>query len=161
MKSWFLRFPLREQIALLIMSAVVVLYVLVVLLILPQGRAREAMAANNAATAAQLSRVDAMASEIGALRASGTRSNGAANRGPRLSSLLNDTASRYALQISRMQPNSRGAVQLRLETAGLDALLRWVHYLETSEGLVIEEVSLSQTSISGVVSATLRVAGSN
>lgn len=159
MKSWFLRFSLREQLALLSMLAAVSLYVLFVVLILPQARARTELAANNAATAATLSRVDAMASEISALRE--TTDRGSRSDRPGLSALLNDSANRYDLQISRMQPNSRGAVQLRLETAGLDALLRWVHHLETGENLLVEELSLNQTSNAGVVSATLRVAGAN
>ncbi|MFK7829229.1 MAG: type II secretion system protein GspM [Congregibacter sp.] len=157
MKAWFLRFPLREQLALLIMLTAVVLYVLFVLLIIPQGRARMALAESNAATAAQLSRVDVLASQISALRA-GTNT-GSSRARPGLSALLNDSAIRYTLQISRLQPNSRGAVQLRIETAELDALLRWIHHLETGENLLIEELSLSQTSNAGVVSATLRVAG--
>lgn len=159
MKAWFLRFSLREQVALLVMLAALAIYVALFFLVLPQGRARAQLAAINLATADTLTEVDAWAAEIRALRAAGGPS--ARSSRPGLSALLNESASRYALSISRLQPNSRGAVQLRLESAPLEALLRWIHYLEYSENLVLEELSLGQTSSAGVVSATLRVAALN
>ncbi|EED33803.1 putative general secretion pathway M protein [gamma proteobacterium NOR5-3] len=156
MKEWFERFSLREQLSLLIMAAAVLVYVLMLFVVLPLGQAREEMAARNAATAAVLRQVDAMATEIQSLR--GEQSNSGAPSTANLSASLNQSASRYLLRVSRLQPNSQGSVQLRFESAPLDALLRWIHELETLQGLRVDDLSLSQTSTAGVVSATLRVA---
>jgi type II secretory pathway component PulM len=158
MKSWFERFSLREQLALLAMSALVLLYVVILFVVRPLGQARAEMAARNLATAEVLQRVDSVASQILALRSQGSEGPGASRN---LSALLNERAEAFQLRISRVQPNSRGAVQLRFESAALDSLLRWLHDLETAQGLLIEELSLSQTSSAGVVSATLRVSAPN
>ncbi|MEM1404464.1 MAG: type II secretion system protein M [Pseudomonadota bacterium] len=157
MKAWFLKFPLRDQIALLALAAAVSLYVIFMLMVIPLGSAREELARSNASTAEQLKRVDLMAAEIKALRGSGAASPSSPNRN--LTALLNGSANRYQLSITRLQPNSRGAVQLRFERAPLDQLLRWIHELETGESLLVEELSVSQTGNAGVVSASLRVAG--
>jgi type II secretory pathway component PulM len=159
MKAWFEAYPLREQLALLLMAAVIVIYILVLFVFRPLGQAKSELAARNVATAEVLQRVDVMAAEIRSLRNadSGRSSAPAAN----LSATLNDSANRYQLRVSRLQPNSRGAVQLRFESAPLEALLRWLHDLESRQGLLLEELSLSQTSSAGVVSATVRVAALN
>ena len=155
MKAWFLRFSIREQIALLLMAAVVALYGTVMLLLQPLGQARAELEARNVATAEVLKRVDGMATEIRTLRAGEATGSRAAR--PNLTALLNSSAERFQLRISRVQPNSQGAVQLRFERAELDRLLRWIYELETTESLLVEDLSLSQTSDAGVVSATLRV----
>ena len=157
MKDWFLKFPLRDQVALMALAVAVSLYVIFVLIVVPMGDAREELARVNVATADQLQRVDLMAAEIKALRGSGSSSGASSNRN--LTTLLNGSANRYQLSITRLQPNSRGAVQLRFERAPLEQLLRWIHELETSESLLVEELSVSQTGNAGVVSASLRVAG--
>lgn len=156
MKAWFEGFSLREQGALLIMAAAVVLYVLFLFVICPLSQARAEWSARNLATAEALRRVDVMAAEILSLRESSTE--GSRSSSGNLSASLNQSASRYALRVSRLQPNSQGSVQLRFESAPLPSLLRWIHELETVQGLQIDELSFGQTSTAGVVSASLRVA---
>jgi type II secretory pathway component PulM len=157
-KAWFERFTLREQLALLLMTAAIAVYLLVMFALQPLSEARAEMRARNLATAAVLQRVDAMAAQIIALRSQETATPGATNN---LSALLNERAEAFQLRISRVQPNSRGAVQLRFESAPVEALLRWLYDLESRQALLVEELSLSQTSSAGVVSATLRVSALN
>lgn len=156
MKQWFLRFTPREQLALLSMAAAVTLYAVFMLLVAPLGKARDEMAARNDSTAELLTRVDGMAAEISALRETDRGRPAAAQRN--LTALVNSSAERFGLRPSRLQPNARGAVQVRFEAAPLAALLRWVHDLETSRGLAVEELSVSQTASAGTVSVTARVA---
>lgn len=156
MKEWFLKFSIRDQVALLLLGVAVVLYVVIMVLLLPQAQAREDMRERNAATASLLQRVDSMSSEIRARRAQGD--TGAPSVRPQLTASLNASAERFKLRITRLQPNSRGAVQLRFESVPLLGLLRWLHELESSDGFRVEELSLSQTANPGIVSATLRVA---
>ena len=156
MKEWFARFPLREQLALLVLALVLVLYTAVFLMIRPLQEARQSLSERNQSFAEQLARVDALASELAALCARGGAGSSASRRN--LTTLLNRTAGSFGLQISRLQPNSRGAVQVRFEGAPLEGLLRWLHELETGSGLILEELSISQTGTAGFVSASLRVA---
>lgn len=153
MKQWFLRFTPREQLALLVMALVVSAYLLFVVAVLPLERARTQLINTNAATAAMLQRVDHLASAIMVQREAGA---GPA-RSRNLTALLNTSAEAGGLRITRLQPNSRGAVQVRLESVAFAPLLQWMHALEANEGLVIEELSVSQAGTAGMVSATLRV----
>ena len=155
MKDWFLRFSLRDQLALLALGAALLVYLIFMVLIQPLEQSRSEMSARNTATAEALGRVDAMAAEIRALRAAGQSGRAGGNRN--LTALLNSSADSFQLPISRLQPNNRGAVQLRFEAVPLESLLRWVHRLESAEGIRVEELSISQTSSAGVVGATLRV----
>ena len=156
MKDWFLRFSVREQLALLAMAAAVLLYGVVLFVVAPLQAARVELMDRNVATAAALARVDAMASELRAL--GDTAGEARRSDGRNLTALVNSSAERFGLQPTRLQPNGRGAVQVRFESAPVAALLRWLHDLETQRDLAVEELSLSQTAVAGNVSATLRVA---
>lgn len=153
MKQWFLRFSTREQMALLTMMLVVVIYLVAVLAVLPLQRAREQLIQTNVATAELLQRVDGLASALIAQREGAAAPASSRN----LTSLLNNSAVAAGLRIARVQPNSRGAVQLRLESVPFAALLRWLHELESVQGLLLEELSVSQGGAPGIVSASLRV----
>ncbi|MEM9314812.1 MAG: type II secretion system protein M [Pseudomonadota bacterium] len=155
MKDWFLRFSPREQLALLLMTAAVTLYAFVLLVLMPLGNAREEMVERNIATATALARVDGLATEISELRKT---AGSAPSAGRNLTATVNRSAERFGLRPSRLQPNSRGGVQVRFETAALEPLLRWLHALEDGQGLLVEELSLSQTQLAGTVSATVRIA---
>jgi len=156
MKSWFLRFTPREQIALLCMAAAVAAYALVLLLFVPLGEARREMAARNEAAAETLARVEGLASRIDALRGDGENVRRSAERN--LTALVNTSAERFGLRPTRLQPNGRGAVQVRFEAAPLERLLRWLHQIENERGLVVEELSLNQTQLAASVSVTARIA---
>lgn len=155
MRAWFLALPGRDQLALLILAIVLVLYASLMLLVMPMERARDRLAQTNAATAEVLVRVDGMAAAILAQRETGARPTTAARN---LTTLLNGSAEAAGLRISRLQPNSRGGVQLRFESAPFDSFLRWLHDLEHTQGLLLEELSISQSGSPGIVSASLRVA---
>ncbi len=157
MKAWFLRFTLREQLMLLAMAVAIVTYIVVALVLVPMEQQRRERSARNVATAEALGRVDAMVTELEALRGSGNRSARGGNRN--LTALLNRSVAGYGLQISRLQPNSQGAVQVRFESVPLEPLLRWIHRLETADGLLVQELSMSQVSAAGYVSVSLRVSG--
>lgn len=153
MKQWFLSLAQREQLAVLVLAAAVGAWLLAVLLLLPLERSRERMAASNRATAELLQRVDGLASALRQQRASDDGPAPSRN----LTGLLNGSAEAAGLRITRLQPNSSGAVQLRFESVPFAALLRWLHDLEHGQGLRLEEVSISQAGAAGRVSATLRV----
>jgi len=153
MKQWFFNLTQREQLAVLILAAVVSIWLLAVTLLLPLQRARDNMADTNRATIEALKRVDGLASALQARRDNATRPARSRN----LSALLNSSAESAGLRIARLQPNSSGAVQLRFESVAFEALLRWLHDLEQNQGLLLEEVSVSQAGAAGTVSATLRV----
>jgi len=154
MKSWFLQLNQREQLSLLVLGLALGLYLLYVLIWSPLDGARDRLAQQNESVATSLQRVDAMVSEITRLRESGARPGARRN----LTSLINQSTSALALPVSRLQPNSRGEIQVRLESAAFDDLLTWLYQMEYREGLLVREVSVTQAGSVGRVNATVRIA---
>jgi len=153
MKTWFLRLDQREQLSLLLLTLVFGLYLLYMLVWSPLDSARDQLALQNRGVSESLQRVDAMVSEITQLRDSG---GGSKRRN--LTSLINQSTGRLQLQVSRLQPNSRGEIQVRLESAAFDDLLLWLHEMEYREALLVREVSITQGGAVGRVNATVRIA---
>ena len=154
MKDWFAQLNQREQMSLFILSLAVGLYLLFVLIWSPLATKRDALEVQNSAIAGSLARVDAMVSELLQLRDGGASVNTRRN----LTSLINQSTSRMELQVSRLQPSSRGDIQVRLENAAFDDVLEWLHEMEYREGLLVREVSVTQAGSLGRVNATVRIA---
>jgi len=152
MRDWFNAQNQRDQLALMVLASAVVLYSLVYFVLMPASAARSQMAANNTAALAQLARVEAKVSQLLDLRA---RSESGQNQN--LSSTLSAAAQNAGLIVKRLQPNSRGEVQVRFESVEFDALLQWLQTIEGNEGLRIVDASVSDAGRSGGVNATLQV----
>lgn len=148
---WLERFTPREQLSLLLMALAVIAWAGWMLLWTPLRDARNEMAQRNDATAVVLQRVDAMVSEILTLRESGGGQRG------NLVALINRSTGAAGLAVSRLQPNSRGEVQVRFEAAAFDDLLAWLHRLENEEGVIVGEVAISRAGTPGRVNATVRL----
>lgn len=152
MREWFNAQTQRDQIALIALVGAVVLYSLLTFALLPASEARSQMATNNTAAVAQLGRVEAKVSQLLDLRA-----NSESGQNQNLSSTLSAAAQNAGLTVKRLQPNSRGEVQVRFESVEFDALLQWLQTVEGNEGLRIVDASVSDAGRSGGVNATLRV----
>ena len=154
MKNWFAGLTQREQLSLLALGLALCLYLLYMLLVAPLASARDDLARQNQAVAESLQRVDVMVSQILQLRDSG----GGANSRRNLTSVINRSTAAAGLQVSRLQPNSRGEVQVRLEAVVFDDLLGWLHQMEYRESLLVQEVSITPGGGTGRVNATVRLA---
>ena len=154
MKDWFAQLNQREQMSLFILSLAVGLYLLLMIVWSPLASKRDALEVQNSAIAGSLARVDAMVSELLQLRDGGASVNTRRN----LTSLINQSTSRMELPVSRLQPSSRGDIQVRLENAAFDDVLEWLHEMEYREGLLVREVSVTQAGSVGRVNATVRIA---
>jgi general secretion pathway protein M len=154
LKEWFARLNQREQLSLGALVFALALYLLYMLAWAPLAERRAQLALQNQGVAASLQRVDAMVSEIMRLRDGG----GASATGRNLAALVNQSTGRHGLQVSRLQPNSRGDIQVRLENAAFDDLLAWLDELENREGLLVTEVAITRAGAAGRVNATIRIA---
>jgi type II secretory pathway component PulM len=154
MKDWFLQLNQREQTSLLALGLALALYVFYMFIWSPLDSMRDSLQVQNQGVAGSLQRVDTMVSEILQLRDSGTQTSSRRN----LTSLINQSTGRLQLQVTRLQPNSRGEIQVRLENAAFDDVLLWLHEMEYREGLLVREVSITQAGVVGRVNATVRIA---
>lgn len=153
MKDMFFNMTRREQIYVLVMVAAVGLWLLFTFALAPASAAREAMKASNESAIMLLARVDAKATELIRIRQEGsTQNNGS------LVSAISRSSELAGLPVRRLQPNSRGEVQVRYEAVDYDDLARWLYQVEMVEGLVVVEASITQAGRSGGVNASVRVA---
>lgn len=153
MKQWFADLNQREQLSVLVLAIALGLYLLYMLAWLPLAEQREQLAQQNQGIATSLERVDAMVSEIMLLR----EGQGPGNSQRNLTSLINQSTGRHGLQVTRLQPNSRGDIQVRLEGAAFDKVLGWLDEVENREGLLVTEVAITQAGSVGRVNATIRI----
>jgi len=153
MKDFFLNMTRREQIYVLVMVAVVGLWLLFTLALNPAASARGAMRASNGSAIELLARVDAKATELMRLRQEGTTQNNGS-----LVSAISRSSELAGLPVRRLQPNSRGEVQVRYEAVDYNDLARWLYQIELVEGLLVVEASITQAGRSGGVNASVRVA---
>ena len=153
MKEWFAGLNQREQLSLLVLGIALALYLLYMVAWAPLAERRSELAVQNEAVAQSLQRVDAMVSEIIRLREGGGASASRRN----LTSLVNQSTGRHGLQVSRLQPNSRGDIQVRLENAVFDDLVAWLDEVENRERLLVTESAITRTGNVGRVNATIRI----
>ena len=71
MRAWFAAQSPRDQMALMLLSGFLLLFLLFQFALSPAGEARRQMASNNDAASAQLSRVETKVSQLLSLRESG------------------------------------------------------------------------------------------
>jgi general secretion pathway protein M len=154
MKDWYLQLTQREQLSVLVLAVVVVLYIMYMFVLSPLNEKRDRLADQNRILASSLTNVDAMVSEIMRLRDSG----GSAKAGRNLTSLINQSTGRRDIAVSRLQPNSRGELQVRLESTSFDDFLGWLYDMEYKEGLLVREVSITEGGGVGRINATVRIA---
>lgn len=154
MKEWFSQLNQRDQISLLLLGLALALYLLYMFVWSPLDSQREQLAVQNSAMAESRVRVDAMVSQLLQLRQGGVQTGARRN----LTSVINESTSRLQLPVIRLQPNSRGEIQVRVENAAFDDVLQWLHEMEFVEGLLVREVSVTQAGAVGRVNVTVRIA---
>lgn len=148
--SWFRARTPSEQVSLVALSVVGVLYCAIVLIINPIAEARDAAVLGNTRVIESKQRVEMMAAELVRLRA-----GGGTTQAPNLMTLVNRVSQQLALAITRLQPSANGDLQVRFESVVFEDVLAFVYQLESVEGAIVREVTVSQAQ-QGRVSATIR-----
>ncbi|MDA8679653.1 type II secretion system protein M [Luminiphilus sp.] len=152
-KQWFESLVARDQLALMVMATVLGLWVFIQLIFVELDGRRARLTAGNEALVLKLSRIDLKVEQLAALRAAG---GGVQVNLTRTLSQLSET---LGLPVKRLQPNSRGEVQIRFEGVAFDRLLQFLEQIEGSSGLVVIDGSISSAGNNGGVNASLRVSG--
>tara|TARA_B110000285_G_scaffold38104_1_gene41354 strand:+ start:2505 stop:2978 length:474 start_codon:yes stop_codon:yes gene_type:complete len=153
-KEWFSQLNQREQLSLLLLGLALLLYLLYTLVLSPLESQQEQLAAQNSAVTESQGRVDAMVSQLLQLRQGGAKAGAKRN----LTSVINQSTSRLQLPVMRLQPNSRGEIQVRIENASFNDVLKWLNEMEYTESLLVREVSVTPAASAGRVNITVRIA---
>jgi type II secretory pathway component PulM len=153
MRQWFESLPSRDQIALMALVAALGLWLFVQLIFIELDGRRARLNEGNQALAEKLIRVDLKVEQLAALRVGG------GDQKINLTRTLSQASEANGLAVKRLQPNSRGEVQIRFEGVAFDNLLRFLEQIEGVSGLAVLDASVSSAGRSGGVNATFRVAG--
>ena len=120
MRQWFESLPSRDQIALMALVAALGLWLFVQLIFIELDGRRDRLTQGNQALAEKLMRVDLKVEQLAALRAGG------GDQKINLTRTLSQASEANGLTVQRLQPNSRGEVQIRFEGVAFDNLLQWL-----------------------------------
>jgi type II secretory pathway component PulM len=153
MRQWFESLPSRDQIALMALVAALGLWLFVQLIFIELDGRRARLNEGNQALAEKLIRVDLKVEQLAALRVGG------GDQKINLTRTLSQASEANGLAVKRLQPNSRGEVQIRFEGVAFDNLLQFLEQIEGVSGLAVLDASVSSAGRSGGVNATFRVAG--
>ncbi len=153
MGRWFEALSRRDQVALLMLGGALLLWLFFQLVVIELDGRRARLTRANQMLAEQLVRVDYKVEQLSGLRADG------GGRQVNLTQTLSQTSDGLGLAVKRLQPNSRGEVQIRFEGVAFDGLLQFLEEIEASLGLRVMDASVSSAGRDGGVNATLRVAG--
>ncbi len=147
------RFPRREQIALLALGGLLVLFLLWVALLNPLQKKRAQLQQANVATAQSLGRVQILAAQITQQRDQGNQ----ARSGDNINGLIDTSLRNHGLSMSGFQPGSAGEVRVRLDRAAYGSLMAWLHELEHQQGVTIRDLSVAAGNDPGQVAVNLRL----
>lgn len=146
---------LRDQAMLVLLAAAMLLYVLYQMLWHPLAAANSSLAAQNAAVAKSLASVNQLAAQYRELQKSSAQDN--SGQGETLTQLVDQTVAGNQLHMSRFQPGSSGDVQVRLDNASFDQVLRWLGELESKHGVTLREFGIAPGSGPGLVNVSVRL----
>ena len=146
MRIWWQGLAVREQQLVSFCSVILVIGVVYWGIWIPIANAQETAERNNVAAQRTLNYVKQTANKITGLKQAGAQ---AKVRGS-LSSVVNQTAGQYQLEITRLQPQGDN-IQLWMDEVPFDALLSYLHDLVEQKGLTLESVDLAESDIAGFV----------
>tara|TARA_B110000503_G_scaffold128577_1_gene199811 strand:- start:1532 stop:2002 length:471 start_codon:yes stop_codon:yes gene_type:complete len=152
MRTWLNTLDQRDQIALLTIVVFITGWLIFQGLFAPISAKRVQMEINNVSAAELLARVDVKVAQLMALRDQSDSASGGS-----LTAIISRSSEALQLPVKRLQPNSRGEVQVRFEDVDYDTFVQWLHRAETSDGLAIIDLSISQAGRRGRVNASVQV----
>ncbi|MGD9164375.1 MAG: type II secretion system protein M [Chromatiales bacterium] len=156
MKEWWLTKAPREQLALVLGAAALLLFLLYLLAWQPFVDSVEQNRLKVQNQQVTLAWMQQNLPEIQRLR-SQRRASGSGRTNEALLTLVDRTAkqSRLRQEIQRIKPQGDDKVQLWVEQASFDALLKWLGGLNVQHGIQIESLNFDRQEQSGIVNARL------
>lgn len=155
LKARFDQLPLRQQWLLVVAAILIAIYIAVAVVYRPLVAKRDLLAQQNAGAERTLQWMRGAIAEIRSLRGSGNAS-AAATSGMTLSQLLESSAARHGLRVSRFQPSGDNEAQVWLDKVSFDAVVMLIDQLENQYGLDVLSVAVNGANAPGVVNVRLR-----
>ncbi|WP_445773866.1 type II secretion system protein M [Shewanella sp.] len=146
LRTWWQGLAHREQQLVVFCGAILFIGIMYWGVWTPISNAQIEAERNHNAAQQTLNYVKQTANKIAGLQQAGAQTK---VRGS-LSSIVNQTAGQYQLEITRMQPQG-DKIQLWMEDVPFDALLGYLHDLVEQKGLTLDSVDLAESDVAGFV----------
>lgn len=153
--SWFNSRQPREQILLLTVVALVVIYLLYLVAWQPVTRAREQLVVSNRLAFDDLETVQALAAEYQLLKRAAPAQS--VKTGQSLLQIIDTSVAQYQLSMTRLQPSASGDVQIRFENVLFNAIIAWLYHLESEYAIHVKDISITPSHADGLVSVSVRL----
>jgi general secretion pathway protein M len=156
MKEWWLSKTPREQQALVIGAAALLLMLLYLVIWEPFANAVDEKRQQVESQRITLDWMEQNLAEVLTLR-NQQRAGGGARGNEALLTLVDRTAKQNQMrqQITTIKPQGEDKVQLRIEQAAFDTLLKWLDGLTGQHGIAIESLNVDRQQQPGLVNARL------
>jgi len=161
MKAWLMSRQPNERIA-LILGAVVLAALLFYLIVWqPLNNALANKRQNVAEQRSTLRWMEKSSMEVQAYRRLQGNGN-TTNNSEALLSVVDQTARSHGLrqQIKRLKPQGEDAVQLWLEQAAFDNIVKWLGDLTEKQSVIVDSISMDKQTASGLVNARITLSRS-
>lgn len=154
MLSRWQQLSLRDRTLLIVLGVALAFYLLYQVIWRPLATANANLRLQNAAAAQSLATVTQLAAEYGELKRNSAQNQ---SQGQNLAQVVDQTVAANNLHMSRFQPGSNGDVQVRLDNAPFDQVVRWLNQLEATHAVSIKEMAVAPGSGSGLVNVSVRL----
>lgn len=95
------------------------------------------------------------ANEEQALAAAKSGAGGSSGRSQNILGDVNNAASRFQITLQRYEPEGKDKLRVWLEDESFNNMVRWLHQLESQNGITVASVSLDAENDPGIVSAKI------
>lgn len=146
LRNWWQGLVPREQQLVSIAGGFLVVAVLYWGIWSPISQAQQDAERNHSAALKTLNFVKQSANKLVGLKQTGATQKIAGS----LSAIVNQSASQFGLEITRMQPQG-DKVQLWMDDVPFDALLSYLHHLVKDKGLILDSLDLAEADVAGLV----------
>ena len=154
MKRWFGGLQRREQSAILLLSAFIVILFLWMEVWQPVDAARDKSEASYQVALADLEWMRAHTEQAKSLRVPANTK--VASDGSSLLTLVTDSAQPYHIEISHAEPTEDGSLHLSLDSVPFSHLLSWLDTMQREHDIKTSQITIErQTAKPGYVSANL------
>lgn len=154
MKDWFNTLERREQWIVIAGAATVFVAVLYLSLLAPLNEKVDLLQLRNKGAVDTLQTMQQGAQEIKALR--GLSRSGSGNSAS-LSKLVDQSAAKFGIRVSRFQPSGNNEAQVWLEKIEFNLIVAWLDQMENSYGVGVSNISVNASNSPGIVNARVRL----
>jgi general secretion pathway protein M len=153
MNEWFNSLERREQWLVIVGGVCVTFYLLYLLILAPLNKKIELLEVRNQGASETLEWMKQSVAELNSLRGS-TKST--STGGLELSKMVDQSAARHGVRVTRFQPSGDDEAQVWLDKAEFNKLVAWLDQMENAYGVSIKNISMNAGNNPGIVNVRVR-----